>query len=189
MVTKPLRGSRWQQTGKGICRNKPKRFKFNFGEISTLSPKDLANKLNNLLNDSVLAEIHNALGQKASQMVTDRTKSGFGVKKNNSGETQLKPLSPKYIEQRKKLKSRGKLSSETTPNKSNLMKTGEMLNDIIYKSNSKEAVVFIKEEKNKKKAIRGKKERPFMNLSKNEIQELTNIVNEKIKIDITKKGL
>jgi hypothetical protein len=134
-----------------------------------LKVKDLQIKLNKLVDDKFAAQLTDKLGKKAKEIVKTRTKAGEGVKSLNSSTKPLKPLSPKYVERRRRLSRSGKLSRETTPTTSNLTKTGAMLNDIEYTSNSKEATVFIKSDKNRKKAIRGKKDRPFMNLAKKEV--------------------
>jgi len=45
-----------------------------------------------------------ALGTLAIKQIFKRTKKGFGVEKTNASRKKLKPLSPRYIKQRKKMK-------------------------------------------------------------------------------------
>ena len=149
---------------------------------------DLKKKLENLLDNDFKVKLANKIGQKASEMVKERTRSGLGVRKNNAPEKPLKALSPRYIKRRQALQAKGKLSRETTPSKSNLTKTGDMLDDIKYKSDANSATIFVGDA-NREKAARGKKDRPFMNLSKKEINEINNLIEIEIANDIKKNGL
>ncbi len=63
------------------------------------------------------------LGQFALEIIRDRTREGFGVPKSGGAEKPLKKLSPAYRKQRRGMK----LSSFTTPDKSNLTLSGAML--------------------------------------------------------------
>ena len=74
------------------------------------------------------------------------------------------------------------LSGKTTKGKSNLTQTGEMLEDLTVVSvkDGKTEIGFDnKESKDKAKWV--SETRPFNNLSKNEIRQLTQMLNEKSK--------
>lgn len=150
---------------------------------------DLILKLNSLFEDSFKKDALSAAATKAAELVKTRTRKGFGVANEGGPQKRLKPLSPKYIEKRKKLAARGQLSPETSPARSNLTKTGDMLNDIKTSVGTNEARVYIDSAKNVTKAENVQKDRPFMNLSASEKKEIVKIINEKIKMDIKKSGL
>ena len=78
-----------------------------------------------------------AIGEFMIQKVRVRTQLGSGVNNNLEEKSKLKPLSKKYIEQRKVFNS---LSSMTTPRRSNLTRTGSMLDSLKIKSMSKTAI-------------------------------------------------
>lgn len=95
-------------------------------------------------------------GGQIKEMVRIRTRVGFGVDVTGGSKHPMKPLSPGYIEQRQKMQSgaasrsnskslkghakrdavhaAGGLYPETTPSKSNLTRTGQMLNSVDVKS-------------------------------------------------------
>jgi hypothetical protein len=89
--------------------------------------------------------IESANGQKQMRAIGDfmiekvrvRTRLGYGVDQHLAEKSKLKPLSKKYIEHRKVFNS---LSSMTTPRKSNLTRTGSMLDSLKIKSMSKTAI-------------------------------------------------
>jgi hypothetical protein len=66
------------------------------------------------------------VGNFAANMVRLRTRLGSGVDAEGSSKAKLKALSPKYVEARKKMK----LSPLTSARKSNLTKTGQLLDSI-----------------------------------------------------------
>lgn len=130
------------------------------------------------------------LGKKAETMVKERTRKGFGVEKDNGPKTNLKGLSESYKKQRRRLSRQGKLSGETTPGKSNLTKSGKMIDSVTSSASRNEALIYIADSKSKEKAKHQSEDgRTFMNLSKTENNELLKIVEDAIKKDITKKGL
>ena len=70
------------------------------------------------------------LGETAKSLVQKRTRLGGGSTGPGGSRTKLDPLSDKYRAQRKRFKKTNVLDSTTTPAKSNLTKTGEMLREI-----------------------------------------------------------
>lgn len=139
-----------------------------------------------LIKESHMKEV----GEFTKDMVVARTKKGFGVDKDGAPQKRLKGLSESYKKQRRRLRRQGKLAGDTTPTKSNLTKKGEMLSDLDSRASEAKAEVFIKTDKNRKKAdLQAKSGREFMNLSKSELEKIKKKFEEKIKQDITKKGL
>ena len=66
-------------------------------------------------------------GETAASMIKLRTRLGDGVPAEGAEKRRLKALAQSTREQRKELSRQGRLSSETTPGKSNLTRTGQLL--------------------------------------------------------------
>lgn len=155
-----------------------------------MNVRELKVKLNKLLGSDLKRQIGERIGQEMSQDIKERTQKGFGVDAPKGPKTRLKPLSPKYIKQRRYLQRTGQLASETTPQKSNLTKTGKMLNDIGYKATKDGVIISLRNFKNRLKAgYNAAKGRIFLNLSKTEYLKVQKIVEEEVKKDIKKNGL
>jgi hypothetical protein len=126
----------------------------------------------------------------AKDIVIERTSRGFGVDKSEGKKERLKALSPRYKKQRRRLKKAGKLSGETTPNKSNLTQTRQMLNSVASKALTGVGIVYIDNSEARDKAeYQEDAGRKFMNLSKTETKQLVKLIEEQISNDIKKKGL
>ena len=98
--------------------------------------------------------------QEIPRIIRVRTRLGKGLL------GKLKELSPKYIDARKKDKS---LYNETTPKKSNLTRTGEMLNSIIgTRSGTLFTFFFSNTDSNKKAYWADQTGRPFFDLTPSE---------------------
>lgn len=152
--------------------------------------KDLKKALDRVINGLGDQAQMSKIAKKATEQVHDRTKKGFGVDKHEGPKKRLKGLKDSYKTKRKKLKRQGRLADDTTPSKSNLTKSGAMLDNIKYEAKKGEATVYISGGKNKQKATyQANAGRTFMNLSKNEAKELVNIIEKEINDDIKKNGL
>lgn len=68
------------------------------------------------------------LGEEAADMIRIRTRLGYGVSKPGAKRQRLKKLSDEYIETRQNFHG---LSEFTTPGRSNLTRTAQMLDSII----------------------------------------------------------
>ncbi len=79
------------------------------------------------------------VGVFARDLVVKRTRLGYGVKDNLQAKTRLARLSPGYVKKRKMFDS---LSSNTSPTRSNLTLTGQMLDSII--SETKDRTIIIR---------------------------------------------
>lgn len=134
-------------------------------------------------------------GNKAAELVKNRTRLGYGVPKEGAPRELLAALEPSYVAQRKgevaffktkdgelrayKPKSPPVLSSATTPAKSNLTKTGQMLNNIGIEDVSTGRVSLeIKGDRtdsdltNAEVAGFVSEKRPFFNLSNTELKQI-----------------
>ena len=152
--------------------------------------KQLGIKLKRLVDNVVDNELLNEIGKRTTKQVKDRTRKGFGVEEQLGPKTRLKPLTTKYKKRRAKLRKRGKLSSETSPNKSNLTKSGEMLDSTDYTISRDTVTVAPKGRRNKEKASAQEKAgRTAYNISKSENKELLKFIENEITKDIKKQGL
>jgi hypothetical protein len=130
------------------------------------------------------------IAEEAKDMVASRTSRGFGVERPEGKKKRLKPLSPEYKKERRRLKQKGRLSADTTPQKSNLTQSKQMLNSLDTKARDGVATVFLNNgEANEKAKYQAKDGRSFMNLSKTETQKITKTLEDLITNDIRKKGL
>lgn len=144
--------------------------------------KDLKMKLDGTLKEVLNKETFSEIGKTVSAQVKTRTRLGKGVDENNASQKNLKPLQDGTKLRRKAKKQLGKLSSETTPAKSNLTDTGEMLNSLKYETSATEVRIYIDGENNQKKARdQVKQGRKFMKLSKAEVNTVISIISKKIK--------
>lgn len=85
--------------------------------------KNLKKIMDELLRQA--EESLNDLGNEAAQLIKKRTRLGYGVSEVGGTKEKLEPLSEPYKKQRK-----GKISGPTTPAKSNLTYSGELLDDL-----------------------------------------------------------
>lgn len=88
--------------------------------------KRFINKLSDLYKDAKKPEPLKLMGEEAVRIVTKRTRLGYSVNKNGE-KSPLKSLSKPYVQFRKSSKL---LSNLTTPSKSNLTFTGQMLDSM-----------------------------------------------------------
>ena len=135
------------------------------------------------IKESTSATQMKAYGRAAIKLIIARTRLGYGVKKTNTAQTRLAPLAEPTKEYRRRNAS--KLHPETSPNKSNLTFTGQLLDSLGVKSASKSEVIIAANRRRRKGGItndelagiletrgRNRPARPFLNLSTKEIQKL-----------------
>jgi hypothetical protein len=89
--------------------------------------------------DAVSAKATKAVGEKAVEIVRRRTRLGYGATENFGQRSRLKPLSSKYVAFRSTF---SELYSQTTPKRSNLTLTGQMLDSLRVISSVRGAVVI-----------------------------------------------
>jgi hypothetical protein len=138
--------------------------------------------------------LHDAIGQEAVKKIKLRTKLGQGVREFGGNPFKFEPLmsaknnmtgKPSTVEARKRMTD---LSPETSPGKSNLTMTGQMLNSITYTAKDKMVSIRFDNDFAKKKATWAEDGSPdraprkFFNLSSSEINGM-----QKIAIDYLKR--
>ncbi len=142
---------------------------------------------------SVLPEITKAsqmrkYGELAAGMIKLRTRLGSGVAYDGADKEKLKPLKPSTIERRKGLKATGRLSGETSPRKSNLTATGQLL-DSVQVTNAGIATVSVGPKGGRDDGLTNQKVaervtaggRPFNSLSKIETKRLHDEVKRNLR--------
>lgn len=147
-----------------------------------MSPDDFKKKLTASIQKIGASSNMKIIGKEMADQIKKRTLLGYGVSEPGGNKEKLKPLDPKYVESRKKFP---KLSDKTTPRKSNLTRTGQMLASIDVKSANQGTVSvgpiggrndgLTNEELAKYVAEAG---RPFNTLSKPELQGLIRFIND-----------
>jgi hypothetical protein len=129
--------------------------------------KGLSSKLTAKALDSIARE----MAHLALDLIRRRTRSGKGVKVDGGQASPLKRLSPRYIDYRRANSS--KLSAFTSPGRSNLTFTGEMLNSMsVLKKSGGGYLIGFKGRRNERVAERVSNVRPFLNLSADEQERL-----------------
>lgn len=136
------------------------------------------------------------LGKLAIDIIVKRTRRGFGVKKDGGNVRKLKSLKKSYVAQRRRLAS--KLSRFTSPNKSNLTFTSQMLSSIkvVKTVKTKTGVVSVISPKgshsggqtNEEVAVFASLSRPFFHLAKKEKRELIEVFEKRFKKSISRKN-
>lgn len=133
-------------------------------------------------------------GEYARDRIVKRTKLGKGVSERGGDAEQLKKLSDSYRTQRKNLQNKGKLADDTSPARSNLTRTGQMLNNIEVQAKTASALISAKGSRtdgnltNADVAGYVSVERPFLNLSKPELNGLNSFIRSILE-SIVKKRL
>lgn len=143
--------------------------------------KDFQKKLleigNRIITESGSNGIIQTLGDGANSLIKKRTRLGYGVSSQEGDKERLNPLSDSYKKQRKLHPK----SSDTTPTKSNLTRTGDMLNSLTAEVGQSSVKLTFKGKLNIDKAgFVTEGGRPFMNLSKAEVNQLKKLLNDTI---------
>lgn len=101
---------------------------------ATLAIKSIINRISKTLDDIIAPPEMKDLGDYALTLIVKRTLLGYGVDENYGTKQKLKPLTPGYVKSRLKFQ---KLSSKTTAKKSNLTRTGQLLDSMDVKVNKR----------------------------------------------------
>jgi hypothetical protein len=94
---------------------------------ASVQMKGIISKLQGVIKDAAQKKALKPTADFARDVIVKRTRLGYGVERNYGYKEKLKPLSPNYIKSRKMF---AKLDGFTTPRKSNLTRTGDMLRSI-----------------------------------------------------------
>ena len=118
------------------------------------------------------------VGDEAANLIRKRTRLGYGVAEKGASKHKLTALNEKYARRRKHLIN----TSLTTPKRSNLTQTGEMLDSLtaVKKSDDTVEITFSSEEAMDKATWNTDKGRPFNNLSRSEIRQLKQSIQTKL---------
>ena len=129
-------------------------------------------------------------GEYAVDRIVKRTRLGKGVDERGGDPKPLKALSESY---KKKRRTSEELSSTTRPGKSNLTFTGQLL-DSIKVITIKAGSVLISATGRRKDGLTNKEltgyvseDRPFLNLSKPELNGLSKLIRERIESILKRK--
>lgn len=132
--------------------------------------------LKHLIEKTVNSQLSEKLGTLAIEMIKTRTRLGSGVPELGKAQQKLAPLADTTKVKRKREKAAGRLSSKTTPAKSNLTQTGELLDNIKFITSGKTLEIYIAGDRNRKVATYVADARPFFTLSKSEVSRLADVI-------------
>lgn len=146
-------------------------------------------KLDKSLEALITQQTLGPIAIELKNIIQRRTRLGSGVEESGQPKVPLAPLATSTKQSRKYKKGLGKLSELTTPNKSNLTETSQMLGSLrgYAKKNATSGTMEIKPtgDRNKKlSAIHtlggpNLPKRPFLNLSAQDIKQLTAVLQDK----------
>lgn len=154
--------------------------------MATKDLKKIGKFLDSLNNTVYTQRFFKSTGQQASDAIYRRVKSGFGVDndtKDKPRRKKLKPLSPSYINQRRRKGVRGEFGS---PSRSNLTNTGQMLDSFKVKVSSNGFQVTIPNsarrdsKSNRQIANFVRRVRPFFALTGAEIRIIKKVIRDEV---------
>lgn len=162
-----------------------------------MKPKQFANKLkqiqarfedqfNEVIRVAKSPQFLDPIAVIAADLIRKRTRLGYSVAREGADRQKLAGLSEKYIEFRKK----SRLSQFTTPRRSNLTFSGQLLDSIKGRSTPRGIVVYLENQRSdpgKKKVTNAqikdyqeKQGRPFFYLSRTEIINIERVYRQKV---------
>lgn len=144
-------------------------------------PDKLKQALEKALADATSNQNLDRMAKDLAEQIKIRTRLGMGLSTAGGEPTKLKALSTGYKKQRKNKI----LYSETSPSKSNLTLTGEMLNDIVGTSNANGITIDMGSALSKDKLQWNKDNgREFLNISRVQIERITNDLEQTLNTKI-----
>lgn len=154
--------------------------------MSIKSDLDKFAKLVNAAIESATSQkSRNEIAQTIADRIRERTRQGYGVKKAGATQTKLKALKDSTIASRKSKKRRGLLSDKTSPSKSNLTESAQMLDALKGRAINK--LVSLEFAGKRKRspvtnaevaAFAEANGREFFNVSAEDIRWLTKVLND-----------
>lgn len=118
--------------------------------------------------------------------VRKRVRLGYGVRANFASKEKLKDITEKTKIYRKRLRGKGELSEYTSPNRSNLTRSGQLTDSIIGLGQAKEFIVEVSDYRDDGKKnsdivdAQEKQGRPFLYISNLEQKRLNSFVKSEI---------
>ena len=143
-------------------------------------------KIEKILKGAQSARTMDRVAKRAAKLIKDRTRRGRGVDGRK-----LKRLKESTIKNRRRAK--GKLSPKTSPEKSNLTFTGQMLDAIRGRGFIRKITIFFRESRRDKKTnseiaiFNELKGRLFFGLNKKEINKITKNLSRDIRDELRRK--
>ena len=153
-----------------------------FDDFTRRFSRDIDNAIDKSFDSSYLREV----GSQIVNQIQVRTRSGFGVARNDTRQTRLRALSTNYIELRRFARSVGLLANTTTPGRSNLTFTGNMLGSIRYRVEKRSINFSFSNQEAEETAEEVQVRRPFFNLSSTEIRNLARQFNRRLRTFLTR---
>lgn len=173
---------------------------------------DFANALQKAIEKAVSPDAMRSYALEAANMIRVRTRLGYGVASSGGKRERLKPLSESYKKQRAgqlgffttesgavvpyKPKRKPKISEFTTPGRSNLTFTGQLLDSLqVTSANRGKATIGVQGRRagsslTNRDVARFVEEqgRPFLNLSDVEIKRVNELVTKRLTEELRKLG-
>jgi uncharacterized spore protein YtfJ len=141
-----------------------------------------------VLKDVARKEFLETVGQEMRDRIKTRTRLGKGVEAKGATASPLKKLSPGYQERRTRLKEAGELSTKTTPKKSNLTKTGRMIDSVKYQVTSDNKVeIFVSSDQERKVKANADLGRKFLNFSDLDQKRISDLIKQRIREVLRKR--
>ncbi len=140
---------------------------------------DIPKMIEKALEEMSSKDTLRVIGEEAKDLIQTRTRLGGGVKTSLGPRSRLKPLSDGYKKDRKR--NRGELDRNTSPARSNLTYTGEMLRDIGVKIRDGNILLrFISPGAKQKAKWVQDAGREFFHISKPEFKQLQTSMRKRI---------
>lgn len=151
--------------------------------------KKFKEKLDKSLNTLISQQTLSPIAIELKNIIQRRTRLGSGVEETGQPKVPLAPLAPSTKKARKYKKGLGKLSELTSPNKSNLTESSQMLGSLrgYARKNATAGTIDVQPtgDRNKKltaiHTLGGPNlpKRAFLNLSAQDIKQLTAVLQDK----------
>lgn len=125
-----------------------------------------------------------AYGELAIEAIVKRTRQGYGVSQTAGKQRKLKALSDSYIKYRQR--NRTRLDSTTSPRRSNLTFTGQLLRSMRVKKVTNRQVIWGPNKRRRRRGLTNERlgeivaeqGRPFNFLSKTDIDRLVKVIDK-----------
>ena len=142
-----------------------------------MTPEEFMARLNKIKKYIRSREFLTEVAELARTIVVKRTRLGYGASEGINDKFPLKPLSPGYVKHRKNRRPTG----PSTPTKSNLTYTGDMLNAVEYKIQQLKITIGIFDPQEAEKAFWNLlNDREFLALTLAEKKQIANFIRKKI---------
>ncbi len=155
--------------------------------------KKFEQKVQQVIDAATSQRTRNGIAMEIADRIRERTRQGYGVKKAGASQSKLKPLKPSTIESRKRKKKKGLLSDKTSPGKSNLTESAQMLDALKGRAiNKLVSLEFAGKRRgspltNAEVAVYAEANgREFFNVSSEDIRWLTKVLNDILNDEINK---